>query len=362
MVFNFLSSANREKFEYHVLSLFGDESLTRLCSAEGFASGNLSRSGSLVYLLPQLLKVWSYCKKHNIQLIQTFGLRADIIGRVAARLASVPVVISSIRSPDPWRKFWHILLDRITATNVDLFISNSEAGRRSRIEREKFPPDKIIVIHNGINMPVLPDSKERLKYREKLLQSSSPGFVIAVIANFRPMKGHIDIIEAAKLLVPQIPDILFVFAGGGIGEQKIRNLVFNDASLKKAVLFIGMINNPLELLFASDVYLLASHWEGCPVSLLEAMATETPVIATKVGGIPEIVTDEETGLLIPPADPQSMANAILRLYHNPELCRRLAHNARKRVEQYFSLEIMVKKIESLFTELINRKLRIKSNL
>ncbi len=362
MVFNFLSSANREKFEYHILSLFGDESLTRLCSAEGFSSRNLSRFGSMFLFLPQLLKVCSYCKKHSIQLIQTFGLRADIIGRVAARLAGVPVVISSIRSPDPWRKFWHTLLDRITATNVDLFISNSEAGRKSRIEREKFSPDKIVVIHNGIKIPVLPDSAERLKYREKLLQSSAPRFVIAVIANFRPMKGHTYIIEAAKLLVPQIPEILFVFAGGGSEEHKIRNLVYNDALLNKAVLFIGMINNPLELLFASDVYLLASHWEGCPVSLLEAMATETPVIATKVGGIPEIVTDKETGLLIPPADPQSMANAILRLYHNPELRRRLAQNARKRVEQYFSLEIMVEKIESLFTELINKKLQIKSSL
>ncbi|MCX7766380.1 MAG: glycosyltransferase family 4 protein, partial [Candidatus Sumerlaeia bacterium] len=303
----------------------------------------------------QLLKVCSYCKKHGIQLIQTFGLRADIIGRVSARLAKVPIVISSIRSPDPWRKFWHTLIDRLTAGNVDLFISNSEAGRKSRIEREKFPANKIIVIHNGIKIPVLPDYAERLKYREKLLRTSAKRFVVAVIANFRPMKGHADIIDATKLLLPQIPEILFVFAGGGNEEAKIRNLVNNDDLLKKAIIFIGVINNPLELLFASDVFLLASHWEGCPVSLLEAMAAEVPVIATEVGGIPEIITAEETGLLIPPAEPQSIAKAILRLYQNPELRRHLAHNARKLTEQKFPLEIMVKKIESVFTELINKK-------
>ncbi len=354
MLMKFLSRSDSTRFEYHIVSLLGDGSLTDWCRKEGHRAFNISRSSSLLNLPVQFIKVLHFCLQEKIDLIQTFGLRADTIGRIAGRISGVPVIISSIRSPDPWRKPWHTFLDDITSGNVDLFISNSEAGRQSRIEREKFPPEKIVTIHNGVEIPELPTDEERARHRERFVDEADR-FIVAVLANFRSMKGHTDILEAARELSSLIPHILFIFAGEGPLRQDIEEEVVLDPVLRRIIIFPGVVEEPFNLLHASDVFLLASHWEGCPASILEAMAAGVPVVATRVGGIPELVEHEVTGLLIPPKKPFALKDALVRLYENPSLAAQISHHARRTVEKHFSLDIMTKKIESLFSQLIERK-------
>lgn len=354
MVLKFLSRADRKKFDYHVISLLGDGSLTRSCEELQIPALNISKSKSFIYFPLQFFTVLLYCLHHRIQIIQTFGLRADVIGRLCARIAEVPVVISSIRSPDCWRRAWHIFIDDITAGNVDLFISNSEAGRQSRISRERFPPQKIITIHNGVEIPQLPTLDQRIALQRQFTGGETR-FIISVIANFRKMKGHKEILEAGRLLVDKIPEILFIFAGEGELKNEIQRKVENDYILSRIIRFIGVIADPLPLLYASHIFLLASHWEGCPTSVLEAMSAGVPVIATDVGGVPEIIKNEETGILIPPKNPEAIAEAIYHLYTNHSLREKLAMAGRKHVEQNFSLDSMVSKIESIFEQLIQKK-------
>lgn len=350
----FLSRANTTRFDYHIVSLLGDGSLTRRCIQDGFPALNISQSDSFLEYPHQFFSVLSYCKQHRFDLIQTFGLRADVIGRIVARLIRIPVVISSIRSPDPWRKPWHIFIDDFTAGIVDLFISNSEAGRLTRIQREHFPADKIITIHNGVEIPDIPGVEQRINLRSKFSQKINP-FIITVLANFRKMKGHEDIVRAAEMLVDEIPGLVFVFAGEGPLKRHIRNLVEKRPTLLDIIQFPGLLEQPLELLHASDIFLLTSRWEGCPASVLEAMAAELPVIATNVGGIPELVQHGVNGVLIPPRDPEAIADAVLHLYRHSEDRHRMARSARKTVEEHFTLEAMTRAIESQYERLLSIK-------
>ncbi|MCD6385083.1 glycosyltransferase [Candidatus Sumerlaeota bacterium] len=356
MVLKFLSRANREKFDYHVISLLGDGSLTQRCKEMQFPAINISRSKSSLYFPLQFITVLLYCLHHRIQLIQTFGLRADVIGRLSARIAGVPVVISSIRSPDPWRRAWHIFIDDITSGNVDLFISNSEAGRQSRIKRERFPAQKIVTIHNGVDIPELPSAEERIRLRSQFTEHDDTRFIVSVIANFRQMKGHKHILEAGRLLADKIPELQFIFAGEGPLKPALLQEVEKDRVLSRTVRFVGVVEEPMELLHASDIFLLASYWEGCPTSVMEAMSACVPVIAANVGGVPEIITHNKTGILIPPKRPDAIAEAIYRLYTDSALRDRLAKAGRQHIEQHFSLDNMVRKIESIFEQLIQKKI------
>jgi len=147
MLFRFLGKINRQKFNVRICSLVGSGRLTQACQRLGYQAWNLRLASPLQ--LGKLVWLYKLCRSERIQLIHTYGLRADTVGRFIAHIAGVPVIVSSIRGPDEQRGWWHVMLDRLTARWVDLFISNSEAGRQSRITRERFPPEKIVQIGIG---------------------------------------------------------------------------------------------------------------------------------------------------------------------------------------------------------------------
>jgi glycosyltransferase involved in cell wall biosynthesis len=295
----------------------------------------------------------------SFQIVHAYGLRADILGRPLARRAGVPRFVSAIRSPDPWRRLHHVLLDRLTARYwpVDLFISNSEAGKRSRVEREKFPPDRIVVIPNGVEIPQGPanrqfrPSPEAAALRRSLGLPTDAGPLIAVVSNLRPAKGHIDMIEALARVVGSFPKALALMAGRDDSAGAIPALA-RAKGLADSARFLGYVPDPLPLMRLCDVYCMPSHWEGCPTALMEAMALACPVVATRVGGIPEILDHERTGLLCPAKNPESLAEALLRLLDNEKLAESLAQAARKEVENRFTLERMIQEIEQNYTRLL----------
>ncbi|HBF34326.1 TPA: hypothetical protein DDW35_07155 [Candidatus Sumerlaeota bacterium] len=298
----------------------------------------------------------------NFSLAHAYGLRAETLARGMAHNAKVPAYVSGIRSPDPWRKLPHVLLDRFTARGgrVDLFISNSEAGRQSRIEREKFAANKIITIHNGIEPPEPPTAPEFRKsaeasaLREKMGIAPDAWPIITVVSNLRPPKGHLDIINAAGILLPNFPKLCLLLAGRDDSNGQIQTAAQN-AGLAANARFLGFTSDPYPLMRLSDIYCLPSHWEGCPTALLEAMALECSIVTTHVGGIPELARNEEEALLVPPQDPVQLSSALERLLLDPSLAQKLAHNARQRVLENFTLEQMIRRIEDAYDKLLRRK-------
>lgn len=299
------------------------------------------------------LRLVRFIRQHEIDLVQTYGLRADTVGRLAARLGGASVVFSSIRSIDPWRKPHHTMLDRLTSSMVDLWVANSQAGRQATVTREKYPVGRIEVVYSGLSareIPVAQRSELRLKYG--LGPEDYP--VIGVLANLRDMKGHCDIIKALPGIRDKLPRAIFLFAGRDDSEGRIAQLAVQYA-VADSIRFLGYVRETHELLAIMDVFMLPSHWEGLPASVLEAMHAGLPIITTRVGGIPELVRDHQEALLIEPSDPAAIEHAVTAMTEDSELRDRLSTAAHSRAISEFSSAHMADRMQHLYLQWLNRK-------
>jgi glycosyltransferase involved in cell wall biosynthesis len=246
------------------------------------------------------------------------------------------------------------MLDRLTARWVDLFISNSEAGRQSRITRERFPSEKIVTILNGIEIPeaMPPGDHHTLRPKYGIPEDAHP--VVSIIANLRVMKGHRDVIAALPALRSRFPRVCVLCAGRDDSNGEIERTAEAHGVLG-SMKFLGYQEATQEILAVSDVFLLPSYWEGCPASILEAMAAEVPVVATRVGGILEIVEDRQTGLLIAPRDSDAICQAVVWMIGNPHEVKSMVARAKQQITERFSLDEMVRKIEATYERLLKKK-------
>jgi glycosyltransferase involved in cell wall biosynthesis len=293
----------------------------------------------------KLQKLMNFLRNGKFDVLHTFLFHANILGRVLGRLADIPVIISSQRSIDAWRKYRHVLMDRWTAAWADHIVSNSAAGKKRLESVEKISPDKISVIYNGVFQNSSP-----VTFKPRV--NGPP--VIGMVGNFRGMKGHDVFIEAADLLLQEGHDLRFIIAGEGDERGKYEKLV-RSLSLQGQISFLGFVSPIEEALQQMDVFVLPSDWEGFPVSILEAINADVPVIATQVGGIPEIIIPEETGLLIPPRDAPALKEGILRVLEDTALRKKIIHNAKEMVSTRFTHEKMVDTTKHLYLNLIAKK-------
>jgi glycosyltransferase involved in cell wall biosynthesis len=353
MLLRLLSKLNREKFTVCICSLIGHGRLTEACKRLGYEAWNLKFTSPLH--IDKVIWLYRLCRSERIQLIHAYGLRADTVGRFVAHVSGVPVIVSSIRGPDEQRRWFHVWLDRLTARWVDLFISNSEAGRKSRIRRERFAPEKIVTILNGIEFPLPASPADVHALREKYGVSEDAYPIVGIIANVRPMKGHRDVIAALPALRSRFPRICMLCVGRDDSGGEIQRTA-KERGVLESMKFLGYQEATQEILALSTVFLLPSYWEGCPASILEAMAAGVPVVATRVGGIPEIVEDHKTGLLIPPKDPDAICQAIIWISENPREVEVMVRGAKQQVAERFSLERMVSNIEETYERLLKKKI------
>jgi len=202
-------------------------------------------------------------------------------------------------------------------------------------------------VHNGISLAPF-ERGARGRLREGLAQGSDRPIVLT-LARLAPQKGVEYLVEAAA----RVPDVLFVVAGDGPDREALERKA-ESCGVKERVLFLGHRQDVPELLESCDLFVLPSLYEGLPVSVLEAMASGRPVIATRIGGTDEAVEDDVNGLLVPPADPIALASAIRRLLADRSLAQRLSARARDRVRREFSSETVAAHTAAIYEELVER--------
>jgi glycosyltransferase involved in cell wall biosynthesis len=178
--------------------------------------------------------------------------------------------------------------------------------------------------------------------------------VVTIVAALRPEKNHELFLRAARRIRHAVPTARFVVVGDGAERQRLEGLA-GELQIARDVRFLGTRSDIPELLALTDVVALTSHMEANPVSILEALACEKPVVATRVGSVPETVIDGQTGYLTPPGDEQALADRVLMLLHNQPLARRLGATGRERVVAGYSLERMVQGYERLIREIYTAK-------
>lgn len=290
-----------------------------------------------------------YLRRGRFDLVQTYGLRADVVTRWAAGRLGIPVV-GSIASTESWRRRPHVWLDRMTSGPVAIWISVCHATARRFMEREGFPHERIRIVYSGIPDAPPPDADQRQAARRGWgLKTEVP--VIGVVANLMPPKGYPVLIRAMAILREEFPDIVCLCAGRDASEGRIPRLA-REEGVESHFRWLGFQADPAPVRAAADLIVLASHWEGLPVTLIEAMREARPIVATTVGGVHEMIEDGVQGLLIAPGDPLALAQAIQRLLNNPERRARMGAAARRRFEERFRVECMMNQTLEVYNEVL----------
>jgi glycosyltransferase involved in cell wall biosynthesis len=273
------------------------------------------------------------------------------MGWLAVRLSGIPVWITSRRDLGFKRKRIYDKIFRLTSKDCKKCIANCNAVKDKVIQQENLPPEKIEVIYNGLDLSEYRQTLKNESLREELGVVNGT-LLVGLIANFNfEIKGHIYFLGAAKKILEKVPDAKFVLVGDGPLRPRYQE-VARELNLNNNVYFLGKRTDVPTIISNLDVSVLSSINEGFSNVILESMAASKPVVATKVGGSPEMVTNGVTGYLVPPADSQSMANAIIKLLQNPDEAKTMGAAGRKIVQEKFTVEAMVKSYERLYVSLL----------
>lgn len=348
MVLNLATALPPTEFQVHVGALIGSGALMRRAQQLDLPHVHFHFSNPAD--VSGIWRLIAYCRQHRINLLQTHGLRADAVARWAARIGGVQCIISTVHSTDPWRRAHHVWLDRATGLFVNRYVAVCDAAQDSAMRREKVRPDRIAVVPIGI--PAMPIPREHRDDIRKEFEVPVDAFpVVGVLANLRDMKGHLHIIEALPAILEHHPGAIFLFAGRDDSQGAVKAAA-EKAGVAHAIRFLGFVDDTARVFAAMDIFLLASDWEGFPVSILEAMQAGVPIIATQVGGIPEMIRDGEDGLLIPPQNPRAIAEAVHRLATDFALRAALVRSADARFQANYTVQSMAERMAHLYREVM----------
>ena len=294
----------------------------------------------------------SLFEKEKIDAIVTVGAGDKMFwGRLAARYSRIPVILSALHStgwPDGVGTL-NRLLTRITTG----FVAVAKSHGSHLISGEGFPAEKVFVIPNGIDTTRFQRCENaRVQWRNKLdIPKDSP--VVGIVAALRPEKNHSLFVESASAVLKQLENAHFVVVGRG-PEQNVIESQVKELGITERVHLTGCTHDVPGVLSMMDLFTLTSHNEASPVSIMEAMSCQLPVVATDVGSVNESVLDEQTGLLVPEGDLTSMSSAWIRILSDASLAKRMGIAGRNHIIANSSLDSMTegysKLIERLYIE------------
>ncbi|HWZ43312.1 MAG TPA: glycosyltransferase [Candidatus Saccharimonadales bacterium] len=322
--------------------------------------GTLQRAGVPVVEFPkgksllsmngmrQLVRLVLFLRRGKFQVVHAHDLWSNLLGVPAARLARTPVVISSRRylADLEWYRPWKNRIVRGLYRLSTCVVVNSESVRNLLLDRDRIPWQKIRVVYNAVDFEHIAGIRSQ---RRELLPTIAYGAIpIAVVANmYSPVKGHAHLIAAAVKVCRSQPETVFVLIGDGPERRALEKQV-RVKNLERHFLFLGRRTDVLELLACCSLAVLPSEAEALPNALLEAMSAGLPVVATCVGGIPEVIDHAVHGLLVPAQNPDSLAAAILNVLDCPHLAMELARAAQERMRTRFSFDRLMTELQQLY--------------
>lgn len=301
-----------------------------------------------------LLSLKRILREERFDLVHTHGVLAGMLGQMAALASGRPPLVATFHNTqnpeDRFFIFFRIIqgfLNRI-ATNQIIAVSNAVKDELCRYQWT--PPQKISVIYNGINPEIYqrqpPPSLSSLGLAEELP-------VVGTVARLERRKGVRYLIEAVPLIESGYGPVNCVIIGEGPEKDALEERV-RQMRLTERIKFLGFQEDIAQFIQLFDVVVIPSIQEGQSIFCLEALASARPVVASAVGGIPEMIRDGETGILVPPANPEAIARGVIALLRDRELAQRLAEKGRQLVVSEFSQSQMLRKIEEIYEKVLNK--------
>lgn len=340
---------NRDRFQYEAAYLLPEKSaLVPELERAGIpvhCLGQRSRTDPMV--LWRLVRLLSHRRPDVLHMHLPY---AGILGSVATRFSRVPVTVYTEHSgADQYHRLTSLVHRRLYKWK-DYVICVSDAVRGT-VEAQCHVNGKprLRTIYNGVDWAdiarlVDPDNDVRAA-----LGIQDGQQMVLTVANFRPEKRHVDLIEACQAVLAQRSDVIFVLVGDGPERPAVEAAV-RQRGIEGSVRFTGTRRDALSFISQCDLFVLPSSYEGLGISVLEALALGRPVVATRVGGIPEVVRDGIDGLLVQSRNPARLAEAILKVLDDPELQERFAGSAKDGLRDQFEIATMVRQVESVYEE------------
>ncbi len=293
----------------------------------------------------ELMRMIYFFKQHQIQILNTHSSRDAWLGGLAAKIAQLPLII---RSRHIEVDYENAFLSRIAFEGLPHHVLTTSSRIKSRLMNEiGVSEEKITCLPTGIDLEKFTPRSSSILHQELHLPEKTK--IIGMIAVLRSWKGHGDFLKAAKLLLQKRGDLHFIIAGGGPGHDYVMKLV-QKLDLTSKVTLLGYREDIPEILASLDINILPSTaHEGIPQIILQAQAMNCPVIGTRIGGIPDIIINNETGLLVPVHNPEAIASAVLQLLNHPDEAKKMVEKASLIAREKHSLMAMGEKLEEIYS-------------
>ena len=348
-----LATGREEPSEGNYLELSGT-TLDSLVLVPG-----LRREIRLAGELDALKQLVVLVRRFRPHIVHTHTAKAGTLGRLAARWCRVPIVIHTYHGHvlrgyfSPAKTRAYLAIERWLARRTTRLLAVSERIKQELLALGVGRPERFDVMPLGLELaPFLDADARRGQFRHELGYSEQD-VLVGIVARLVPIKAHEIFLRAAAALIPRVPGSRFVVGGDGERRAELETLA-RQLGLGDRVRFVGWRPDLPRVYVDCDVVVLASRNEGSPVSLIEAMAAARPVVATRVGGVPDIVEDGRHGLLVPPDDVDALARAIEDVVTAPDRGRKMGEAGRARVYPAFTADRLVADIDRLYTELLAR--------
>ena len=323
---------------------------------------HLKNEINIFYDLLALFELISLIMRREYSIIHTHNSKAGILGRIAANICRAPIIIHTQHSCvfkygtlNYFQKKFYYFLEKISAKFTDKIIYISEPLRQEFLNAKIGSEQKSVTIYSGIEIEKFKIDVDILKKRSQLGLKSSD-FIVGVVSRLEPGKGNEFIIKSIPKIIQKISNIKFVFVGGGPLKANLETLS-ESFGVREKIMFLGLRDDVPGLLQIFDIVCLASLYEGMSRVILEAQAAGKPVVATKVGGIVDIVAEDKTAILVAPRDVGALAFAIIKLIDDEHLRKSMSSAAEKFVDYRFSSKKMVQDIILVYEELLKTKVK-----
>jgi glycosyltransferase involved in cell wall biosynthesis len=338
---------DRTRYDVRALSL-----------SAGSAVARLRRLGVTVDVIDEtddeaaIRELAAWLRRNEIDLVHAHMFRAEVIGTRAAVAAATPVIMATVHSSRVRSEADQRELARLTPHMDRLIVPSASIEHKVRCEGREGAP--FAVIPTGVDLSRFSAPTQPCMLRREL-DLPRGAFVIGVVARLEAEKGQRHLVDAMPRLVEAVPNAHLVIVGEGSDAAALRaQAAALPAPARDRVIFTGRREDVAALTADLDVAVLPSLREAQGISILEAMARGVPVVASRVGGIPEVISDGVDGILVEPSSPDEIAAALTRLAREPELLRRLGEAGRRTVEERFSIDAMVHRVEAVYDEELAR--------
>jgi len=357
-IVDIVNGMNRERFEVEVWTVFDtnpladrlDEGVTHRCLGVAASHGEdryeITGAADPSMYVRAPLRFLAAVRRERPDAVHSFLFYGNLICRVAGLVAPGTAVINGERGFHNSPRTELHLVDRLTLPLADVIVSNSRAGAEHYLDRG-VQWSNLRVIPNGRRLKAYRDAPPTEIGEDSKIPRDAP--VVGTVGRLVERKGHSDLLRAWARVRDSVPDSHLVIVGYGPDRDALEALTA-DLCVTSSVHFTGARDDVPELLAAIDVFAFPSHWEGHPGALLEAMAAGLPIVATQVDGNADLITDERTGLLVPPRDPVALGEAVRRLCTDPDLAAALGDRAQEEAFSEYTLEAMVDRFEVVYDE------------